>query len=320
VLTKSRSRLFFSALAAAILVMSSLTAIVLRAQSPDQVSIGVSPQSLDVAINPGDSAENVFRITNGSEASLRIEPVPKNFLPRGIEGAIDLLEDDTPYSLAKWISVQPGGPVSVGPRQTVDFTVSIDVPENADPGSYFGSVVFRTLPEEQEGSVALVSQEIAPVILVKVPGDVIETAEISSFRSTESVVTTNDQVEFELIMKNTGTVHFRPTGSVTIRNMWGQEVEKLELQGQNVIPEAERKMNVMWEEIGNRFGRYSADIAVVYGSDNQVATAQTTFYVFQYQKIIPVILILTIVGYLIYRMRKRLALAYRVLTGKQKED
>jgi hypothetical protein len=291
-------------------------------QSLDQVSISVSPRSLDIAINPGESIENIFRVTNGSDETIKIEPSPKNFLPRGNEGAIELLEDSTPFSLADWISVSPGGPVSVPAKKTVDFIVTISVPNNADPGGHFGSVVFRTLPaqQDQDGGGALISQEIAPVILVKVPGDVLEAASISSFKPLKSFISDETSSEFELIIKNDGNVHFRPTGQVTIKNTIGREVAKINIEGQNVIPGAERKMNVVWDDFGLRMGRYTAEATVVYGSDNNILNAKTSIIILPLKKIIPLALVIIVIGFIGYRSRNRIKLAIKILFGKTPQE
>lgn len=303
----------------ATLFVSLLISYAILAQpSEGSVSITVSPQSLDTAVNPGQSTTNVFRITNGSNQPMTVQPTPKNFVPRGNEGAIEIAEDDTPYSLAQWLSVNPGGETTIAPGQTADFEVTINVPENADPGGHFGSVVFRTLPSPQPGSAATVSQEVAPVILVRVPGDAKEEAGITSFRAINTPIVTSDKpITFETIVKNTGNVHVKPTGTVSIYNTFGQQVASTQIESNNVIPGAERKMNAIWEDPGFRIGRYTARLTMIYGKDNKIITDETSFIVFPVKQVVPVVIIVAILAFVLYRMRGRLILAAKILAGKQ---
>lgn len=294
-----------------------LSQTILAQEGDDKVSITLSPQSLDTAINAGQSTTNVFRITNGSNQAFAIEPTPKNFVPSGNEGAIQLEEDDTPYSLAKWITVDPKGPVTVEPGETADFDVTISVPKNADPGGHFGSVVFRTLPTNEPGTAAAISQEVAPVILVRVPGDVKEQASLASFRTLSTPITTEQDITFETIVKNEGNVHVKPTGTVSIFNTFGKQVASTQVESNNVIPDAERKMNAVWENPGLRFGRYTARLTMVYGNENKLITAQTSFVIFPLKQVIPAVIALLILIFVIYRIRHRLLLALKVLAGKQ---
>lgn len=312
------SPLKVAALAVFATLASLYFSLALHAQtSPDSVTISVSPQSLDTAVNQGQTTSNVFRITNGSDEPFEVQPTAKNFVPSGNEGAIRIEEEDTPYSLAKWLSVDPAGPVEISPGETADFTVTISVPENADPGGHFGSVVFRTLPSSQAGSAASISQEVAPVILVRVPGDAKEEASISRFRVPASPITGSGNVEFETIVKNTGNVHVKPTGTISIYNTFGKQVGSTQITSNNVIPGAERKMNATWENPGFRFGRYTARLTMVYGNENNIVTANASFFVVPVKQVLPIIIVTAILLFVLFKIRRRLLLAVKILAGKQ---
>jgi hypothetical protein len=283
------------------------------------VSLGVSPQILDLTANPGETIENIFRLTNASPEEVDIVTTPKNFTPRGEEGAVDLTVDNTNFSLAQWINVTPST-VKIAPGQTQDFAVEIVVPNEAEPGSHFGSVVFQTIPPEQEGSAALVSQEIAPVILVKIAGETTETAEIVEFKTEKSSYSNEDSFTFLSRLENTGNVHFKPTGKIVIKNMLGDEVSELELDQRNVLPDSIRQITSEWQPEGFQFGRYTATLTMVYGENDEIRTAETSFIVFPYQVILPVIIVVLFITFILIKFRKRLQLALKVLSGKEKSN
>lgn len=283
--------------------------------APQSLTIAISPQLIDTSANPGEVITNTFRLTNVSDSPVDIRTTPKNFTPRGEEGSVDLTEDDTSYSLAKWISVIPGS-VTIEANQTYDFSVSIDVPENAEPGSHFGSVVFQTIPPEDDDAVALISQEIAPVILVKIAGDTTESAEIEEFSSDKNFYSRESTLEFKARIKNTGNVHFKPTATITIKNMLGNEVASFPIDEKNVLPDSVRQITSRWQPEGQLFGRYTATLTLVSGESNDIETSEVSFVVFPYQIVIPIVLGLVVLVFISYKGRHRIKKAAKALSGK----
>lgn len=318
-----RFSLYKTRIVSALSVVSILFALLVSsfavAQAPDSITIAVSPQQLDVTANPGERFNNVFRITNVSETAINIKTIPKNFTPRGEEGAVNLTEDDTSFSLADWISVDPEIAEIPG-NSSQDFDVAIDVPANAEPGSHFGSVVFQTVPPEQEEAVALVSQEIAPVLLVKIAGDTTESARIAEFTAESGFYSNENAVALVSRIENTGDVHFKPSGQIVIKNLFGNEVSRLELDNQNVLPDSIRKFSTEWALDGFTLGQYTATLTLVTENGNNISTAETSFIVFPYQVVVPVVLILILVVVILYKGRKRIALAAKALSGKDTES
>ena len=316
------SRLNFRwVLSISVLLISSFLLVtqVARAQQSDAVSLSLSPQIINVSANPGeDPIVNVVRLTNGGELPLEIETIPKNILPTGEEGAVDLTEDQTSYSLAEWITVSPER-TSIAPNETVDFDVTITVPQNGEPGGHFGTVVFKTVPPPADGggAAALVSQEIAPVILVSVAGDITEDLNIESFEPTKSFWSNEKPITFETRTMNNGSIHLKPTGTITIKNMLGREVTTIPIEEKNVLPDSIRKVTTEWSDPGFAVGRYTADLSLVYGEDDTILTASTTFTVFPWQTLIPVGLVAIAVLYILIKFRSRVGAAVKVLAGKK---
>jgi hypothetical protein len=285
------------------------------AQEPtNPITLSVSPQILDVTANTGERITNTFKLTNASQETLRIKTTAKNFTPNGEEGAVSLTEDDTTYSIAKWINVEPST-TTLKPNSSQSFDVFIDVPEDAEPGSHFGSVVFQTIPPEDEEAAALISQEIAPVMLVKVAGDVIESAAIEEFTTGQPNYSNQESIEFISRLKNNGSVHFKPVGQIVVKNMWGNEVTKIDLEPKNVLPDSVRKITSRWDNFGFLIGRYTAELTVVSGDSQQISMASTSFWVFPYQTILPIGVVLLVIAYLLFKGRNRLIMAAKALSG-----
>jgi hypothetical protein len=286
------------------------------AQDVDQINLGISPQVLELSANPGDVIKNEVRLTNGSDQAIEIETIPKNFTPTGEEGGVNLTEDETSFSLADWITVIPSS-IIIPAETTQDFEVTISVPTNAEPGGHFGSVAFKTVPPPAgDGNSAQVSQEIAPVILLKVAGDIVEEANISSFESSKSFWSNENPITFDTRIENTGNVHFKPSGNITIKNMFGGVVTVIPLEEKNTLPDSIRKITTDWSDPGFAVGKYTAELTVVYGANDTFLTAETDFIVFPYQTIVPAFLLIVVLLYVLIRFRKRIGLAFKVLSGK----
>lgn len=304
----------------AICALLALFGVTASAQTTDanQITLGISPQLLDLTANPGEQLKATFRLTNASDQEITVKATPKNFTPRGEEGAVDLTEDRTDFSLADWVNVTPET-TKIAARATQDFEVLIDVPPTVEPGSHYGSVVFATIPPEQEGAGAVVSQEIAPVILVKVAGDVIETVEIEEFTSNKSFYSNENVVTLFSRLKNTGNVHFKPTGKIVIKNMFGRVVAELQLDQRNVLPNSIRQIPTDWQLDGFTMGRYTAELTIVYGDQVTIRNASTSFIIFPYQTIVPLIVLVLLISLILYKGRRRIAKAYQALRGSDEQ-
>jgi len=271
----------------------------------------VTPSNVELQIKPGETVTKEIILTNSTNADTEIKINKRNFTAQGEEGQVSLTTEESSYSLASWISVAPES-VVVKKNSQGKFLATVKVPDNAEPGGHFGSVVFTTVPKKDlKQTGAVVSQEIASLFLVKIAGKVDEDARIESF-STPKWFFEFGPVPFDIRVKNNSTVHIKPAGSITINGTFGQKLTG-SVESRNILPGAVRKIQ---GTLGNKLliGRYTASVSIVYGTQNNAPLiAQTTFYAF------PVRLGLIVLAALIIIiiMRKRLYKAIKIiLIGK----
>ncbi len=276
-------------------------------------ALSISPPLFELSANPGDTITNSIRVDNLTDTELHISVDKKNFSALGEEGQVDLTEESGAFSLASWITTEPASATIPG-RGSQTFTYTIKVPANAEPGGHFGSIIFKTdaIPVEG-GSGAAVAQELGALLLVKVAGDIREDAAIESF--TTNGIWEKGPVEFSARLKNRGNVHFKPRSTVTITNMAGDQAGTVQLSENNILPNSIRNFTTSWNPGRFSFGRYTANLTVVYGSENTILTTSTTFWIIPYKLILLVILIAAGLGYLIWHYRERLKAAYKALRG-----
>src|SRR5438046_10551227 len=85
-------------------------------------------------------------------------------------------------------------------------------------------------------------------------------------------------------LRNDGTVHLKPSGSITVRNIFGEEVARVALPEWNVLPGAVRKFEATAGD-GYWLGRYTAEIDATYGQDRHIIQGSVKFWVVPWKKL-----------------------------------
>jgi hypothetical protein len=290
------------------ILLSIGTAVVfshLLAQSNPPALI-LHPSNFDLTLIPGISTTQTLYLKNTTQGTLTIQTHIRNFTAQGEEGGVDITSDTTPYSLASWTSITPEK-IDVPAGKEVKFVYTITPPRNAEPGGHFGSIVFATIPSsvnQQTGSA--VSQEIAALILAKIPGDAKEGAIVESL-STDKSFYEFGPVDFSLRVKNTGDIHIVPAGTLVIKGTFGDRY-LIPLEPRNILPNSVRKIPVQLKH-SLLIGQYSATLIATYGTKNQQLSAYTTFTAFPLRYGLLVLVVLA----LLFILRKRLLKATKAL-------
>ncbi|MCB9821065.1 hypothetical protein H6798_00810 [Candidatus Nomurabacteria bacterium] len=292
------------------LLIATIGASKVRAQQPERLVLNVSPTVIELDANRGNLVSGSFKVVNGSDVSVDLIATPKNFTASDEEGGVDITEQPTQYSLASWINVSPET-VEVPSRGSQVFEYTINVPADAEPGGHFGVIIVSTDPQKVDLTGPSVVQEVGPLILVRVPGDTQEKASVVEFSADN--FKQSGPIELITRVENQGNVHFKPQGKIEIKNMFGNTVTSIDLEERNVLPGTIRKLVNEWNPGGFTVGRYTANLTIVYGENNQIASASTTFIIFPYKTILPALLGLIVTIVLIVRNRSRIRKALSVL-------
>ena len=288
-----------------------IIAIARVSYAQESAGFSISPPSFEVSANPGDTIKNVVKVTNITTNPIALETLAKDFVAVGNEGAVELLDHNSSFSLASWINFNVET-ITLQPKQTALIDYQIKVPINAEPGGKFASLIFRTVPPKNtEVTGATLAQEIGALVLMRVAGDAKEYAKITEFKTDKSVYEYGP-VEFTIIIKNEGSVHVRPKTNVTVTNILGKRVASISLGEKNVLPSAERKFNGLLSK-KYMFGKYTATATAVYGTKNTILTDTYSFIVIPYKVVIPVMVGILLLLIAFARGRKRLSKAISVI-------
>ena len=272
--------------------------------------IAITPLVFEFTAEPGETAEGFVRVSNHSEnVPVNILMEIEDMFPEGEEGRVRLetpLEERRTFSLSHWIETEPSRFfLEPGEEQRVRFV--IDVPENAEPGGYYVSVVAGTTDVDPDATGVAILTRIGALILLTVPGEAEE-----NLRAIELIAPSyieGGPVEFLARFENKGTVHLRPDASIVITNMLGRKVAEIPLESRNVLPNAVRKIDAEWDA-GLLLGKYTATLSGKYGTRNlPLNIVSVTFWAFPWKVALAVLLVLVF----LYLTRKRWLVALRIL-------
>lgn len=251
--------------------------------SAQRPPITLTPNHFDITAYPGEHMSLKTEFRNGTNAALSLHVTSEDFWPDGEEGKVALgRTEDASFSLKNWVRPSVTDQ-SVSPGETFPIDVVIDIPPSAQPGSRWGALLITTDPTPgNEGT--LVRTLITATLLLRVPGETREEMVVESF--SVSGVSETAPLVFTARFHNAGTVHLKPRGTVTVRNILGSPVAKLTLPEENVLPGTIRKVQAILDTIdinakGDGFwiGPYTATLEATYGQANPKLSAQARFWV-----------------------------------------
>lgn len=275
------------------------------------MGLSISPLTFELTANPGDVLTNKLKVYNPTESTIAIGMEVEDFTVVGETGTVIIEPAETEtYSLARWITTNPKSFILEPKEQKfVDFIINI--PENAEPGGHYGSVLagIKGVTGEEITGAAVV-QKIGALVLLTVAGEVNENMIVREFST--PAFAEYGPIEFKIRFENLGTVHIRPKGFVSVSDMFGKKLKDVAFSQHNVIPGAKR---IIKAELDRKwlFGKYTAVLVGSYGISNIPFTAMITFWVFPWKVALGILLALALIIFYFYKSRRRWRLALRIL-------
>jgi hypothetical protein len=289
------------------------------AQESDSSSgLTISPPIKEINLEPGKTYQEKIKVNNPTKNLVEVFPVARNFSASENETGIPTIEtpsEEATYGLASWISFSQSK-LALTSEQEAEFNYTINVPLDAEPGGHYGAVLFASEPpkiDAGETRVSLASM-VGSLILAKVAGDAKEGARIKEF-STSKRVYFSTPVDFTLRIENTGNIHFKPQGDIVVKN-WGKISETVDINSKkgNVLPksvrnfsETDKKGETSLAFKGSKFsfGKFTADLVVVYGSNDQSLTGKVSFWIIPWWLIVTFsVITIVLITLLILRKKK----------------
>lgn len=212
------------------------------AQQPAEqaaVAVRVSPAIATVA-HHAQGARQRLRVDNTGSQPLHVVTEVAEFTVTP-EGTTEFAGDEQ-LSAAAWVSVD--NPVfDIEPGGRHDVEVTIDVPEDAEPGERYVSVIFAIPPTGSDGNLAL-THRVAAKLYIDVPGDPIRHVELGAFTGPRLV--DSAAARLDLTVHNRGNVHRRFEDSTRLIAIRGED--EFAFQNFTVLGGSTRVVEAIWTD------------------------------------------------------------------------
>lgn len=214
---------------AVVIAVSLAVAPAAPVNAQGSAALSIAPRK-NYTIEPGKDINDTLLIRNIDRErplNLALRVVDFTFTDEG--GTPKLMLDPnaemTPWSLRSFIKVPELVTIEPGESQSVDINVS--VPSNQGAGTYYSAIVYSSTASEG-GNVGLSASGVT-LVFVDIPGEANEKLILQKLGIYDS--STKDYKFFNMNMpdrigytiKNDGNVATSPVGSITLKNIFGQE-------------------------------------------------------------------------------------------------
>jgi len=254
-----------------------------------QQTMSAIPTRLDLKADPGQtiSTGDALKIRNDTSASQLYSIFIDDFI------VTDTLGTPIPvsanlgnrWSLKSWVSAPQIIPVDAHGTQIV--RLSIKVPLTALPGGHFAMITYQPNPDQRKGDQKqtsnLIGQRVGTLIYLTVNGPVTQKANITKFTTDKF----NEQgpIKFSGSVQNLSDIHINAKGTISIYNPVNNLVAELPVETGNIFPEANRDFSSLWNKKWG-YGRYRADLNLVYGTAGGLLNASIFFWLFPIRLVI----------------------------------
>jgi hypothetical protein len=283
-------------------------------------ALTVTPVRIEIQADPGQVIVKPITLINEQNTATTFYTSFANFEAQGETGNPAFVEPKS--DLGTWMTTDMI--VTLAPHQTKNVNITISVPQDAYAGGHFAVVFFGTQPNNAEKVSGVgIGAKTGALILLSVSGDVKEAGGLSSFKLKNNKFFYNTlPVSFQYRFKNDGNDRVKPQGNIVMHDLFyiPEDTMNANPVNGNILPHSTRLFDVDWIKhprsasyvapVGKvalffdralyqwqnfAMGPYMAKLELVYGTQGIITNKSVFFFVFPWQLIICLIIILGIV-------------------------
>lgn len=321
-------------LAAAVFVVAVAQVVpAYTAGAVSSAALSIVPKK-NYTIEPGKSINDTLVIRNldaDKKLELSLRVVDFTFTDDGGTPKLMLADDapQTTWSLKDFLTVPKS--VTIPPKTSKTLDMSVAIPAKHGAGSYYSAIVYSSGSPVDGGNVGLSASGVT-LVFTSIPGKVNEDLQLQKFGAYSSegsgnyVFFTTDKPEMmAYTLKNNGNVTEAPAGSITVRDLFGNETvisdvnpsSSLALIGQTRTYTACIKLeteNVDFSGSTTRSktctapnlwpGIYTAKLDLYYGQNGnrtQEIHGSALFFYFPWWSIIIMLIVTAVIVYFVWR-------------------
>lgn len=217
-----------------------------------QVGLSISPPLLEVMIQPGKSITKAYQLTNNSDFDLYLIAKIVPFTPADLSGNISLDHEskitnhESLFTLQN-SNIQLNQPFQLTAGTSQQLVLKLDIPQVVEEKDYY----YTLLIEQAERGKYIGSQHRIKIgsnllITVSESGQPKTNFNLAEFSARPKFADLFDQVEFNLVIENTGQAFFKPEGKIEIYNtFFNRKMAELNLLPENILVNSSRKIKCM---------------------------------------------------------------------------
>jgi len=341
---------------AALLAFGGLGAGLVHAQtSTGRLHLTTSPLPISLKAKPGEAVETELRVRNSGTKTEKLKIGLMKFSAFGEEGKPKLEDRGEGDEYFDWVKFSKSE-FEAAPNEWQSIKMSIALPKTAAFGYYYAVTFSRANDNTAEGDLeTAIRGGSATLVLLEadVPGAKREVA-IDEFR-VEKRSYEFLPARFSIKLRNTGSIHTAPTGTIFI-NRGSSQVGTVSVNGTkgNILPASTRNFASEWTDgfpayrakeadgkavlkedgqpvyelawdLGQlkrlRFGKYTATLVMVYddGTRDVPLEATVSFWVIPWRMIFAAIAIPLVPALAVYLLMRR-RLKRQLHKGKGQRD
>jgi hypothetical protein len=282
------------------------------------VDLGIYPPVFQIQATAPSDVKIPFFIQNFTNQSvplaISLKPFTADPAENGNISFLDVPDYADPY-LPQRIQVLDSdnsvGDLVLSPQQKKNLTLEVQIPQNEPHGDYYLALVFASNANNASNTTSSqTTAAIAGNILLSI-GPVGPTkGDIEDFSA--PFWTSKGPTAFTVKVRNSSDHYITPTGSIVIKNMFGQAIGKVNLLPVNILSNTVRRVpdslqttptTAVWPE---KFllGPYTATLTLALSDSGPLFTRNVTFFAFPLEYLVAILLIISLIIFITIRINK----------------
>jgi hypothetical protein len=248
------------------LLAASCLFLVSKPVKAQQVGLSISPPLLEVMIQPGKSITKAYQLTNNSDFDLYLTAKVVPFTPADLSGNIKLQDSDLPIPTSNFFTLQNSNiqfnqPFQLSAGTSQQLVLKVDIPQVTEEKDHYYTLLIEQAEQgEYIGSRHRIKIGSNLLITVSQSGQPRTEFNLAEFSAQPKFADLFDQIEFNLIVENTGQAFFKPDGKIEVYNtLFNRKMAELDLFPENVLVNSSRKIRCMENQTKTITSEVSAD-------------------------------------------------------------
>lgn len=285
-------------------------------------SISISPVSKILQLSPSSTYEDVFKVTNNSNAPMDFEvyaaPYAYNYSEGDDSYKLGFNRENSYTQITRWITFKANdgsylekATFTAEPNGSVEVSYRITTPESMPAGGQYAVLFAHTLSAITSSSGIKTEASPGLVVYGRAEGETNTSGEVTDIAINQTSMV--DGTEKTIIngvgkVKNTGNVDFMASGKLKVTGIFGQvyyETPNTSTRSRiSVIPETELSVSDSWEDTPF-FGMFNVEWTVSAGGTTSETITKFIIIMPPALIIIAILLLTIVIIWITIMVRKR---------------